>query len=388
VILKPSIDTFDQLDETPFHYNTILVFREQFPNLDLVGYRSATAPLYHIFMAMTSFVIGADLVVLRGVNLLLSSICLGIVSYSFCRFGGARRGLAFSLPFALSPYFVGCAVRISTDNAALLFAILACLMLDSEPKRFSRSLLANTYVSVAIGIRQIYAFFIGVYVMWRIQCLRKASSFSQFARAIFPVLLPIALLAIFVWLWGGITPPQGRARLTQLNFDAPVYIVSLAGVYCVFLLPWLFLKLRERTKVAMAVIVAVPLCLGVLMLHPVSSDYDRGVRGGMLWALSQHVPEVFGTSWVFVVLFPFGGCAIVLLVDYLYRQERFVLICLALWLFTYTFNGVTYQKYYEPFLLFCLTYVAVKMDAPRFPSTLGAYILSCLFLLIDISRFF
>jgi len=389
LVLKPHVGTYDELDETLGHYPTILGFRQQFPDLDLINYSSATTPLYHGFIAVVSLVVGTDLIALRTINLLFSACCVGILCFCLAKRAGTRRGLLFTLPFMLSPYFVGAAVRISTDNAALLFALLAFVALETEPPEGRRSLRVNLLISILVLIRQNYAWFIAAYMIWRFRKPKDWAAFAKLARTASPVLIPISALAMFVWIWGGLTPPSFAERhVRQTNLDAPVYIISLIALYCAILLPWRRDLLQMNRPFVTKSLLLIALSVGFLLLHPVSNAYDRNLRGGMLWAVAENLPVFLGTSIIYWILFPAGLVCLYRLFSRFYTtQNKLMFLCLSLWLCSSVVMGQTYQKYYEPFLLFFLAYLLAPMEPSSPRSWFGPVLLSLIFLVIDVQRF-
>ena len=71
------------------------------------------------------------------------------------------------------------------------------------------------------------------------------------------------------------------------------------------------------------------------------------------------------------------------------RREYLIMICFSLWLMANITNKDTYQKYYEPFLLFFMGYVMVTIETKRekYP-WIGPAILLAGFIGVAITRFF
>ena len=164
------LDVYDDRDERYFHYPTTLAFVEQFPQLNLADYRSASTPLYYVLLAPLTFVVGSGVVPLRAANAAMGLACLLAVYAILARRGGALRALLFSAIFMMSPYFLGPAIRLSTDNLSLLFALLALAMTGRQRREdkatgCTRGLSANVLILLSILTRQIYAWLVGVYAL-------------------------------------------------------------------------------------------------------------------------------------------------------------------------------------------------------------------------------
>jgi hypothetical protein len=212
---------------------------------------------------------------------------------------------------------------------------------------------------------------------------------------IFPMVLPIAGLAYFVFLWKGLTPPPFAGHFSYgLNGDVPVYVVSLIGLYSIFFSPWFF-KLYKRNRGLLPLMVTTSFAVGYLLLHPVSNEYpvvDGSIfyRGGALWLIASRLPNFLSSAVVFWILFPIGLASLYLMARYLIsRQEYLVMICFLLWLAANITNKDTYQKYYEPLILFFMGYVMVTIDADRERRQwIGPLILLVGFVGIAVTRFF
>jgi 4-amino-4-deoxy-L-arabinose transferase-like glycosyltransferase len=365
------------------------------PNLDLAHYPSATTPLYHILLALSAFVVGSNLIALRFVSALLSLACLLTVYRYLSLRGKEFAALYFAFLFMLSPYFIGAAVRLSTDNTALLFAFLSIWAMDIKIYRsLFAALMSNIFILLAVLTRQIYAWLIGVYSILAIESYSRQHRFTDLIKSIIPVLIPVGALAYFIVIWGALNPPIFREYRQGfgLNWDEPVYIIALIGVFGSFFWAWL-LKLFKQIKLSAHLIYLIAIILiivGYLFIHPVSNSYDRSSRGGSLWAIAAHLPMLFSSSILFWLLCPLGLFYLYLLMRYLFAKRGYPLIVgFWLWLIVNMVNVRTYQKYYEPFLLFFFGYliVSIKQDEPRY-YWLGPMVLLAGFGVVDLLRFF
>jgi hypothetical protein len=210
-----------------------------------------------------------------------------------------------------------------------------------------------------------------------------------------PILIPIGGLAYFLFLWNGLTPTPFTGHYSQgLNWDVPVYLVSLIGLFGLFFSPWL-VKIYKRNQGLLPLFLMLGLGIGYLLLHPVSNEYpvidgSLNYRGGALWLAASRLPNFLSSAMVFWILFPIGLACLYVMARYLAsRHEYLMLICFALWLAANMINKDTYQKYYEPFLLFFMGYVMVTIEADREKyAWIGPVILLAGFIGIAVMRFF
>lgn len=396
LVLKSTIDVFDEADESFYHYPTILNFKDQFPNLDLKNYNSATTPLYHITLAVSAFIFGSDIVQLRFVNLAISLACLMVIYGSLSKRGKIYKGLFFTALIMLSPYFIGPAIRLSTDNMALLFVLLAIFTMDASVFSTKQSIVTNILILFTVLTRQVYAWLIGAYLLINLQKNKSKQSISNWIQVILPTVIPISGLIYFIFLWKGLTPPNFAVHTAQnLNWDAPIFIVSLFGLYSGFFIFWLFKIYKETQSKYLHLALLVGFGIAGLLFHPVSNEYpvlDRslGDRGGSLWLIASRLPNFLSSSIVYWLLFPIGLVFLYIMAQYLVKKQNFlIIICFSLWLLTSVINTSTYQKYYEPFILFSIGYALIPVDMDeKWFYWIGPAVLLIGFIGIALVRFF
>ncbi len=352
IVFRPFIDTMDRVDESHFHYPTILQFAEQFPNFDFTDYNSATTPLYHVFIAVFALIVSPDILFLRLVSAVWGVLCVMLVYFIYRKNGKAVSAGLFTAVFMLSPYFIGPSVRLSTDNFALFFALLAFYYMENKPDPIWR---LNLAVTGAVLSRQIYSWLIAVYpalIVLKGKRLRP--------KHLLPILIPVTGISIFILLWHGLNPPSFAYHGQGLNADIPVYVFSLYGFYGLFFLSWFWRTVFCDRKTVLAAGAAVVSSLGFLLLFPVSNIYSTA-RGGMLWRLAEKCPMAGPNSLVFIVLMPVGLFFLFVVFRYLYRHKEYLMICaFPLWLLANSVQHRCYQKYLGPFILFFWGYFLVR----------------------------
>jgi len=345
-LLGQDVAVFDDLDERLFHLPTIQQFMVQLPQPDLVDYPSATTPLYHLVMATIGLVIGDEVGGLRAANLLISMLALWGAIWAM-----GKRGALLALPLALSPYFVGPAIRLSTDNAALLgiFVSLGLMVRDEE-----RPLGAGLAAAAAVLTRQIHAWVLGLLLIRAIQ-VRGVRSWAALG-------VPALLLIGVVGMWGALTPPAfAKGHSSGLNPHTTVFAVSMFGLYGPFLIGWLGSTARThwRRLVGAAAV-------GMLLLCALSMPYtaDPNRWGGAIWQLAARTPDLLDVPLSFWVLFPLGAAVLAAIAS---TGKRGVLLALAvgMWLLVSLASSRAYQKYYDPMALFILGMAVDRLEGHR-----------------------
>ena len=114
------------------------------------------------------------------------------------------------------------------------------------------------------------------------------------------------------------------------------------------------------------------------------------MEGGALWLIVSKFPNFLSSSIIFWGLFPVGLVCLYIMMRYLAsRHEYLMIISFALWLVTNMINSRTYQKYYEPFILFFMGYVFVTVKTKGdIKCWIGPVILLLGLIGVAVTRFF
>ncbi len=386
-------------DQDGYHLPVVAAMRAQWPAIDIVRYDAATAPGYHALLAATveltggaEDALGAGKPRMLVVNALLGLALLLVVhATAAALLPGARGGwhaLALVLPFACSQYVLGGAVWLTTDNAALLFALLAlggAALFAATP---ARSLRLGLWATLAVAVRQIHVWtaapiaFAGLLrsplarflpAALRDETTQTPRAWRHLVVACLAASLPVALLAVFVALWGGLLPrtagvvEEAAERIAfhdaGPNPATPAVALSLAAVFGVFFLPGVAGTLR-RTTVRPGVVLAVVVAAGLAAALLPRTDYLWRERAyGPLWEVVRRVPAPGGRSLVLLALGPAGALGLLCL----YRraaeagrgpQALVLLLGLSGWLAAQTMNSMAWQRYFEPMVLAALAWLA------------------------------
>jgi hypothetical protein len=214
---------------------------------------------------------------------------------------------------------------------------------------------------------------------------------SNLGACLLPAFIPIVGLGYFLFLWKGLTPPLFADYTARtMNWCAPIFIVSLVGLYGGFFFLELFEVYKRNVGKLRFPILLTALSAGYLLLHPVSNQYQGiGTRGGALWLAASHLPNLFNSSLLYWVLFPIGTVCLYMMIQELALNHNYVMvICFSLWFLTSLVNARTYQKFYEPFILFFLGYTMIPLRSERWFYWVGPAILLAGFIAVTFIRFF
>ncbi len=383
-------------DEQTFHLPIVRTMVEQWPRVDVVEYDSATTPGYHLLMALVLKLTGS-VTACRLVSAVLSWGLL-MAAYAIARRILAPKAAATSdravlhsgwiaaalvLPLALSQYFLGAAIWLTTDNAALLFVALA--LGGAAAARFTpgRGLLLGVWALLAVLVRQLHVWVaapIGLAALLASPLVRLAPSVLRdderqsprtWANLLVGVIagaMPVAALAVFIVLWGALLPRSEAIRGQHLQGVNPAtfaFALSLIGVLGVFFLTVApggvfghVRRLRERRGV-----VALAAGAGLASALAFPTFWVDRVRDTGLWKLVKIGPVVMERSVVLAVLAPLGAVVLVLLYrgasDAGRRVPALVLMLgMLAWLTAQSANIMCWHRYFEPLMLVCLGWLA------------------------------
>lgn len=381
MLFRSNLEVFDDVDERLFHYPTIQGFASQLPWPDLSDYPSATTPLYHLLMSPISWMSGDDLTILRLSNLVVSALTVWLMARTLSAWGNAQTAWPCALAVAISPYFIGPAVRLSTDNLALL-GIVATLA-ATHPSQQKSAWASAGWASVTIATRQIHAWVMLPLAIATFNVRSKRSTWILFS------LLPLSVLVFFVLTWGALTPPSfAKGHTASVNLDALLFILGILGTYGVFFAPWLFPALRQKySKQWVPGVIA--LTLALLCVHQMPWVDDPNRWGGAIWSASKHAPELLDVPLTFWITAPIGALTLLAFAFHPRKKHgHFLFIVSAAWLISNLVSARAYQKYYDPMSLFLLgTFVQGHAENPKW-KWMGPALLILGLLFVSAKRFY
>lgn len=381
-LLRSDLEVYDQRDEDLFHLPTVLGFARALPRPDLSDYASATGPLYHLMLAPLAAMSGENLLLLRLATAAMSLVMLVLAARLLAgRATAPAPLLALALlPLALSPYVLGPAVRLSTDNAALMWVVATLVVLDRAPgpPPWRTLLLAGALAAAATLTRQIHGWLVGLLVL---AALPHPTGFQP-ARLL-PALLPVLALAPLVLLWGGLTPPSFSEHQGGLDPHVGLTELAVLGGLALPWAPWLW---AERS----AALALGSLALGavLLLLFPIPWVEDPLRYGGSLWRAASLLPDLLGSTALFWVLVPTGLLALATLLRRAWwTGDLLPAAATLLFLVANLASARAYQKYYEPFLLLALGWTLSRGPQPPRWAWAGPAALALAWLAVALVRF-
>lgn len=360
-------------DAANYHLPVIRAFVEQWPEVDIVGYASATSPGFHLVLA-GALALGVSEDSLRWISLGATAALVGGVAVFACAVsGGLLRGLLLSLPLILSSYVLSAACWVTTDNAALAVVAWALAFAVLGQGKASASVWGGLCATLAVGVRQLHVWTIaplglsaalgaGLFrVVPAFRPLAARLGFDESARVdplravcgAVGVLLPAALLAYFVWRWGGLMPPTYRGLHAKgIAWSAPALSLSLAGIFGTPLLAHAWRAGAWRASDPLVLIGAVGGLL-TAVVPATSWDPDTGRMFGWLWEVVRRAPDVGERSLLLALLATVGGAALAILwrgaaENGRARGATILLFAGVCWCTAQMANTQAWQRYMEP----------------------------------------
>jgi hypothetical protein len=389
-------------DQNHFHLPVIEQFSRDLPRPDLSGYRSATAPGYHLLIAAVHRYVSADERVLRAAGALITVALLGVLGGALGRRVGWRWGAAMGLPVAASLYVFGSGAWLLPDNLGWLTVLLAVLLAyRTRVDRFTY-VAAAAVLAAAVFVRQLNLWPLGVLTVAaavgavdadidRPGRLRPplARGWGRRAAGMLVAGLPAVLvLAWLVSLWGGLTPPafreasglvsEGVAGSMHQGFNpaVPAMVLAVLGATGLFFTGFVWERIKEiiagRDRRGLAVVLAgAGVGAAAALLAPTSFDRAAGRYSG-LWNVARAFPVVADRSLLVLALAALGGAIVAIWFLAMGPRDRW--IWLAAWgcfVAAQAANRMAWQRYYEPFCLIMLALAASRVagreDGPGRP---------------------
>jgi hypothetical protein len=364
-------------DQVAYHEPTIRAFATAWPALDYSAYRSATTPGYHTLLALWCRYLSCDSTGLRIAGALVTALLLGILAGSLTRRVGAMDAIILSLPFAASTYVFSSGVYLLPDNAGWL-GVLVVLLLALGPWRGIRTLaLGGLTLLLLVFTRQVHVWVLAPLcaAAWlgderpstlAIALVRSRPRIIRLACAGAACLPALLLLAWFVHLWGGLTPPGVRDLHAQgVNLAGPAFVLALLAIatpfFGVAVLPNPSALWASHRRAFLLTIVA-----GVLVgaLPPTSYDAAAGRWSG-LWNGVQRLPTLADRSPVMIALATAGAVSLLTWSLALATRDRWiVLVTLAGFVAAQSASFQLWQRYSEPFVLMVVGLMAARISRP------------------------
>jgi hypothetical protein len=373
-------DRFSQksYDHDRFHLPLVRTFAEQWPAVDLSDYPSATGPGLHLALATFAQVLGTGETMLQWLGSLAAIGLAATVAWRLARWrGSALEGTLLALPMCLSPYLLGNAIWLMTDNLSLWLlaaAILGAVFSSATPRRLAgRGLLA----AAACVVRQINLWVLAPIAVggWLAARSSDAGDAPESRRWKVGTLLATAIACLpalavvggFAWLWGGLTPPSFQEyHAVSVQPAAVMYGLTLFAAYGAPL--WLAVLVARAERGAVPRWFAVLASFGwaaFLIAGNSEAGLEVGRNGGWLWTLVSKTPSPGGVSVALAIGSMIGVVLLVQLVSLASARGRLdaaivASAAMAAFLVAHAANKQLFQRYFDPpVLLFLAIFAAL-----------------------------
>ncbi len=238
---------------------------------------------------------------LRLVQLGASLAALAIVWLVATRLGlSSWTAMAVTLTAAWNPYVLAGGAWITTDCIAMLCASIVLLDVVSNAQAVRPpGWLAAFGMIGAVLVRQSFLWVEGAVIVAAFLPLVMGDRFTwrRACPSIVAIVVPIALVACFVLLWGGLVPPAYRPRHGE-SFNPTAALVFFSVIAL-----WggsLAYQLRGDRLTAVAGVALLAFALAWIPHSGFSSDITAGRFGGAIWRLAQLGPAIGDRSLVMV----------------------------------------------------------------------------------------
>ena len=171
-----------------------------------------------------------------------------------------------------------------------------------------------------------------------------------------------AAIGVFVWVWGGLTPPTFRGQYPPgLNVAAPAFTRARTGALGLIFAGW-WMPLawgsrttgRDRAEARVGLAIAVGLSLLAALAVATSYDKDAGRWSG-LWNLAQRLPAPADRSPLIVGFAVLGGVTAWAVIYQLQACVRWTLLAAGLaFMVAQAAGHELWQRYAEPMVLLWL----------------------------------
>lgn len=397
-ILFDQSSTFQSIDQNKYHLPQVETFVKTPPSWGTYPSSTATTPGHHLVLSWVSkhFAngkVGREIFPIRIANALFG-LGLLLVLWWLTYLGGTGSSIESTylvMPLLFSYQFLGSAIWVMTDNAALLWVCLTLLVLTLPVplKRENFTLtLAGIFASLAVAWRQTHAWLLIPIFFSVVKVARGGQRWYLYPVTLLP---PLLVLGYFISLWHGLTPPEFASyHVRGFNFAAPTFIISLFGIFGLFYIGYLSKGLQKfnKSEIFWLIVISVIVGFGIATVFPASYNRYSGSWGGWLWEISRQLPTVQGRSVLFLVLCPLGTVLISLWYKAIYKNKNDILILVSMlaWIAASTATVQTFQRYYELLILITFTFLASRQPDQFRRSYLGPLILTGLMAAISLQQ--
>jgi 4-amino-4-deoxy-L-arabinose transferase-like glycosyltransferase len=153
-------------------------------------------PGYSFLLAGLFSIFGKSLVAARVVNILMSSLTVGLVNLLGCRLFNGGVGIIAGLISAFHPVFIRYSLRLYPDTfytMLLSIILLIFIKMHERPDSLKLKLICGTLLGVATLTRSEFLFFISLLLVWALLTYRQMyTALRAFVIMLLPVILLVA----------------------------------------------------------------------------------------------------------------------------------------------------------------------------------------------------
>ncbi|MEV6768627.1 hypothetical protein AB0N05_08320 [Nocardia sp. NPDC051030] len=337
-------------DQRAFHWPSVEQIRASFPHLDLVGLNTATGPLYHLVVAAISGPLGLGEHGTQVVGAVFAG-CLAALAVQHARTLPSWQLCALAVaPLLLSAYFWQSALWMLTDDAALVFAMAAMILMITVPT--TRGCVAiGVLIAAAIATRQTFVWLLAPAVLSCVDLVSpRRDPKSTLGHAALVAGPGIVVLAGLIVLWGGLTPPAMRQfNAAHPSLTAIAFTFAVAAIFAVPVLVASAQVAAVRAHLVAETVTGLIVAAPALVFRSAATKFpDDSRRGGVVWTVVGKLPDVAGRSPVLAVAAFVGGFACAALLFVLERRTAVIMAAALVALTLVTAPGSQlYQKYAE-----------------------------------------
>ncbi len=366
-------------DQYDYHLKVIVKFARELPHPDLHDYYSATTPGYHLVLAAAARMISENPLFLQITASAFTLALLLVFGRAVGRAGQSRGRtwielIVLALPFATSTYVFTSGVWLLPENAGWWLALLVALPCLCGRINVRSLAWCSALLVLLVLVRQshlwVASFVCGAAWMSSTPMADAsiAGALSRPAARVRPTLAALAaclpaagILAVFVWMWHGLTPPSFHVQhLVQspshINWATLPFILSLVAVFSPFFLGWLWpgiVRLWRESRPAVVLIAFASLVWAILP----ETTFLREPRSGGLWAIVEKLDNAgltiaHHTSPLILLLAPIGAVLLAAWVTIIDDKRRWIVAAsVGAFIAAQSLNANCWQRYHEPFLL-------------------------------------
>ncbi len=376
------------VDERAFHRVVIDRFASELPRPELSDYAVASAPGYHLAMAVVVRVFDPPLDVLR----LLSGQFAVLLAASVAWWCAVRVGVGWALPMGLAVLLVDSmasqAVLLLPEAAAWLLVWLLLVQVLGRACGWRTWAAMGAMLLALVFVRQVHlwaAAFVWMVgwlgpkevggedrLMPGLDELRAGERLPRLGAAALATLPAFGLVGWMFWLWGGPVPPSfqqpegvpGGSVHSGGNAATPALVLSTFGMLGpLLMLPVLdVLRVRPDLRGRAARLAGLGVCVGLVVSLAVATVYDRDAgRWTGLWDQTSRLPSFADRSLLIAGLSMVGGGLLGAAFGVLASRDR-LLLSGTLLAFTaaQSANQQAWIRYVEPMVLFVIAAVVTK----------------------------